>query len=223
MSNRIDKQLQMIHHENDLLGVDASEKDKIAYYIEQNKKYRFSFHCPAALTWWGWEAWKRELKKECPIRYFFKYGPIHTARIRVQARLSRLRWNILHRVVPKHQYHIIRPRTLTPGFHDHDERILHACMGEIRQFVDNSGPIVSWDDHDPGNLLILHEMLDICDWWVRVYPTREQEWERAFEEQHGAERGADYFDALFEQEKKWKDEEDQMLSRLIKIRRYLWS
>ena len=42
---------------------------------------------------------------------------------------------LMYRLIPKHQYHIVRTG-LKPGYYDHDTLILHACFAELGRYIE---------------------------------------------------------------------------------------
>ena len=219
----------------------ATEEERVAYYIEETRKHKWKIVSPVALSWEGWDIWKAELRKEFPIRNFiqikiprafrkvFKYG--------INKRFHDLKWKFIHRYVPRHQYNVLRPASLKPGYHDPCERILHACMEELREYFEKGAPDISWDS-DEHHAHVYSEMKEIYDWWVNTYLNHEErldkeypfpkdvpigrilghkhdddpaviEWRRIADIHHKAE------DQLLAQE-------EEMLIRLMKIRRSLW-
>ncbi len=154
--------------------------------------------------------------------------------------LKDLFWYFQCRFVRKHQHHIIRTK-LKPGWHDTDERILHACMSLLVEFVEKESS-EKLNDSDEYKT-----MMEIYDWWVEernndlinleyLYaqlPSREKIiasrdnnntnktiiymfGERTPEEQ-------EVIDQIHKLEQKIEDDENKMLMRLMSIRTWLWT
>lgn len=51
-------------------------------------------------------------------------------------KLPRWCWKLIHRFHPKHQYHVLKPRSLEPGYHDPCERIFHAAFDDLSVFAE---------------------------------------------------------------------------------------
>ena len=45
-------------------------------------------------------------------------------------------WWFLYRFVPRHRYHVLKPRTLKPGYHWQGRRIFHAAFEELVSYVE---------------------------------------------------------------------------------------
>ena len=63
-------------------------------------------------------------------------------RTRPIRRVSDVWWWLLHRVHPRHRYHVMRTG-LTPGYYDPATRIVCGVLAEITHFVD-SDPCIDW-------------------------------------------------------------------------------
>lgn len=95
------------------------------------------YKLPYALQSHEWDELYERLAKEFPIQFFFRHTlPIAFGK-HVTWPLSRIKWKIIHRFHPKHRYHVIKPRTLEPGYHDPDERLMHAMFHEVCEFAEN--------------------------------------------------------------------------------------
>lgn len=219
-----------------------TEEERVAHYIELTREHRWKIVSPPALTFTGWDLWKTGLRKEFPVREFFfvrlpkafnrvfKYG--------ISRRLHDLKWKFIHRYVPRHQYNVLRPSTLKPGYYDPTDRILHACMEELRVFFEKGAPDISWDS-SPSHQAAYDEMKIIYDWWVNEYPKQDdilderypitgvtRDLGRFLDTEDGVDTEVDNWreNARLRhiQEDEWNAIEDQMLQRLMKIRRHLW-
>ena len=106
------------------------------------------------------------------------------------------------------RYHIVDCRSkangYTFGWVDTDRRILHACFNLLKEYVEKEKPFEvidwDWDEHykEVGN-----EIKALYNWWTVERPKDVKT--------HGY--AADELDAA----------DDEMLSRLMKIRGYLWT
>jgi hypothetical protein len=78
----------------------------------------------------GWHEWERDLLKKYPIR--FRLFHVWPEDIDIFFSIWHRRlikdpiWALKYRFVKKHQYHVIRPSTLKPNYHDYNTRILHT-------------------------------------------------------------------------------------------------
>lgn len=144
-------------------------------------------------------------------------------------------WNVLHTFVPKHQYHIIRT-SLEPNYYDPDTRILYATMDMVKEFVDITQHTIEWEDNE-HHAAVWKELQIVYGWWTDKYPTREEELpdfpdvdnvkilgEHSEEHKDDADviewrRVADLHHKI---EEEWDREEEEMLIRVMKLRKYLW-
>ena len=219
-----------------------TEEERVAYYIEQTRNARpWKLVSPVALSWTGWDMWKRELRKNFPVRHFI-YRTLPDLRRKtigkVGHKLDRLKWAFIHRYVPRHQYNVLRPSTLKPGYYDPTDRILHACMEELREFFEKGAPDIGWDA-TPEHQAAYDEMKIIYNWWVNEYPKQDDILDERYpitgvlkdigkflDSEDGTDSEVDNWRENSRkrhiQEEEWNAIEDQMLERLMKIRRHLW-
>jgi len=58
-----------------------------------------------------------------------------------------MKWWVLHRIIPRYQYHIIRT-TLKPGYYDPDRRIQSAFFDLTQEFLDRTENIIIWKSEE---------------------------------------------------------------------------
>lgn len=219
-----------------------TDQETIYYFLDLTSEYRFKIVTPFALSADGWEDWKIQLAAKFPIRTFIqetipqKWKDI--AGYKIKHTWRDLYWGFKHRYIKRHQYNVLRPKTLEPGYYDPDIRILHACMEDLREFYDRGATQVDWDSNEYHNQ-VYKEMTAIYTWWTKEYPTREQEWEKAnpypqnipwkrlfSNGKHDNDADVIEYRRVAELhrkiEEKWAQDEEDMLIRLVKIRRSLW-
>lgn len=78
-------------------------------------------------------------------------------------------WWLKHRVVPEHQYHVVRT-DLTPGFHDTDTVLLHAAMAVLDRYIVGC-----------GGALNVQDVIELARQEVREHAA--QDWAAALERQ----------------------------------------
>lgn len=213
--------------------------------IERCREHRFRICRPPALTWHGWRRWDARVAAEFPVRdwYFNKFLHFFDVKwSRFTYRLGRIKWAVYHRYLPKYQYHVLRPSTLEPGYHDPCDRILHAAMEDLRQFYELGVQDIVWDADD-DHQAAYEEIKAIYNWWVNVYPHREENMDAElpvpecpdhipdgfgwmfnedFENDPTVQEWKRISDLRYQREMDWIKEEEEMLIRLIKIRTMLW-
>jgi hypothetical protein len=136
-------------------------------------------------------------------------------------------------------------RTLGPGWHDKDEAMLHAAFQLLTDFVQQEFPDkhIDWS-HDVVHRRAWKEIRDLYAWWTKKRPRRRSPLDDRkiakppvrFENVAGTKlrrvltpdkkKYAGYFHALTEHahlEKKWHNEDQRNLHRLINIRKFLWT
>lgn len=156
--------------------------------------------------------------------------------MRLFDRVSDAKWWLLHRFHPGHRYNVIRTG-LKPGYYDVDELMLHGCMELLRRYVENErGGLASLkkiaaDNREEGEDFLAgaekeEEAAAIYEWWTARRPEDEAALHdhimaRFDAAKYGPDRMPGKRCGEFEQE--LSDREDEMLARLVKIRRSLWT
>lgn len=205
----------------------------------------FNLNKPAAETVDGWADWEAKAKAEKPFVYFIRESLPLIIKSHTVWPLDRLYWKVMHRFHPKYRYHVVKPKTLTPNYYDPLTLILHTNMEILREFVEhqeNHG-YVCWDCDEEHNVA-WKEMVAIRDWWVYDFPLADtmtvdgkplpeypeipEEWgfmgilsDRRREDPISIEYSR-VNRIHFDNESDWVKKENEMLTRLIKIRTYMW-
>lgn len=202
---------------------------------------RFDWKPPTALKWGEWDDWRDNMKKRFPVRYFF-YETIPDAwdavwKYGIYKFFHNLKWKILHRFHPKHQYHIIRTR-LEPGYYDPDTQIMEGVFALLCDYVENNTEwgVINWEG-DEAHAAAWKEMNELAEWFKEVYPNREEELQKErpepgigmkklmddkYKEDPDVVAYKKYLDLLIESEKVWAKEDEEMLIRAIKVRPFMW-
>lgn len=162
------------------------------------------------------------------------------------------KWAMLHRFHPKHRYHVLKPRTLKPGYIDPCEMLLHAPFDLFAEFFEHTtGPNghTLWDytniepDESCGrtqdeidyrqNLWLT--MNELYNWWMerpnRVeeeLPDLPEEWgfmaifDDDYRDEPIVKEWRVVSDRRTAQDEAWEKEDQDMLHKLIDIRKHLW-
>lgn len=201
---------------------------------------------PFAASSEKWDEWEQKFKNEAPVRYFlFEELPNRFGIL--QRKISDIRYAIRHRTIDK--YHIIKINSLKPGYYDSDTRMLHGMFSLLEDYVeielavlnewaekqDEENPPVkkSAREHGISHLdweMDLEEELqaksakeikELYLWWKDVRPNRLDPWD-IIKEMKDKEDESKYvhFEEL---EQEQYDEDTEMLIRLVKIRKALWT
>jgi hypothetical protein len=124
-----------------------------------------------------------------------------------------------YRFHPKYwQYWLIKPKTLGIGYYDPDTLMLHSCMHLLVEFfeyqLDRSH--VEWF-HDDDHAHAFKEMKAIYEWWTieRVELERKIDNDYSDESKYSYDE-THYFSNILHHR------EQEMLHRLINIRRFMW-
>lgn len=205
-------------------------------------KHRFSkIPVPASLQWSDWKKWRKDMKSKYPIRYFFQetlpqyfHGKVYNIR-------HGYYWPFIHRFHPKYRYHIIKT-DLKPGYYDPDTRIAHAIFSVFSEFMKYNieNKVVNWEGDD------LHanfwtEANEIYDWLKNVRQFREEKFEKEHpfpkipenidifeihDKKHRdkpfAKEVEKYSQLETEEKNKWEQDDEEMMIRIIQIRKFLW-
>ena len=153
----------------------------------------------------------------------------------------------MHRFVKKHQYNIIQPRTLVPGYYNTETRLIHSMFELVVSFVDDGFDNVDWynkewNDNYPTDKKkpceIAEEIKELYNWWVEVYPNRKLP-AAPKEPEHNCDNFMmifshkykdDPYRKLFSQwsaevtsiEESWASEDTEMMIKVIELRRDMW-
>lgn len=191
-----------------------------------------------------WEDWEELMKKEYPIRYFLAETlPVIFSRI-LRYLKNIVYWIACH-TLPSFKYHYLDLRQpgnkeygIDPykyGWIDSDSQILYAIFNIFNSFMKKEGPYwycPSEEDVQKEPYLldqrnIWLEAKAIHYWWNVERLRQHKKCEDELLLWHEARKKGDVTkissSTLFKLEKERDDKEDEMLVRLLKIRRYLWT
>jgi hypothetical protein len=206
---------------------------------------------PLALTLEGWDEWKINASKKHPIRFYIAEELLDEVQdfLNFPRDLYRAaRIYIRNRYIDKIHY---LKTGLTPGqYYDLDHRIMHALFNELVIFVEIEATLdhLEWssrlthgedDGVSPEDELYgkptRHakeslEIIELYNWWKkrdeRKDPMVESGWDnycdKPKEERTEKEKNIS-LEKLIEIEEKYEKEDEEMLIRLIKIRKSLWT
>ena len=136
-------------------------------------------------------------------------------------------------------------RTLSAGWHDKDEVLLHAVFQLLADFVEQESPHkhIDWS-HDAVHRRAWKEIRDLYRWWMIKRPSKRTLLDDKkiaqpplrFEKVAGTKflrlatpdkrKYAAYYRALRQHarlEQKWQSEDQRNLHRLVNIRQFLWT
>lgn len=182
-------------------------------------------------TVYTWEDWERDAKALYPIRYFLSKTLPFWFKVQIIFPLDHYWWWLKYHTT--HRYHIVdlRQHDYKYGWLEFDQRILFACFNLLTKFMQNSDiyrPSDS-DIKDCPNLKRQQEVYDeaikLWRYWRDQYPNDqddlEKEWKNMIKCQD-KELRKELSRQFYSKEDELKCKEDEMLNRLIAIRRELW-
>jgi len=139
-----------------------------------------------------------------------------------------------------YRHHLINTKLKIGQWYDIDIRLLYGMMSLLEDFIEKETPfdIVEYDN-DEYSRYLKNEMLEIYNWW-KDYKHRQNEIDQAldnwYKNMYGNEKelwnrinisstisDKRRFDLIQQLEDKLYKEETEMLIRLIKIRKGLWT
>jgi hypothetical protein len=190
-----------------------------------------------------WQDWHRTVKEMHPVKYWFaetfsdfiKYKlwyPIWVPMDRAYY------WFVSH-VIPSRRYHMLDLRQENGyryGWQDVPEKMLYAMFNLLGEYLNKENPMKWYDSEESYNdpaikeqIALINEAKEIYHWWT---VGREEEalkideltslWCRAKENTDKIGREL-YWKELAELKKNRDAKEDEMVLRLMKIRRSLWT
>lgn len=131
-----------------------------------------------------------------------------------------------------HPHNVIKISTLPPTWVDRDEAMLHACFQILKDFIEVEEPFKIIDfDYDERHRHFASELRALYGWWINVRPNRvlpdfDFDENLEFEEMMSLMPQPPYREISNERHKledEWHQEDNQMLSRLIACREFLWT
>ncbi len=190
---------------------------------------------------WTWEDYHKEMKAKYPVRYFIMETFVHWFVVHVTMPLRELRWYVRDTLIRRTHMLDLRQVSWVEGCDDYSggyidplSEILYACMNSLNRFItETNAPqhlewlesqLVATHADDPGrgtledNCALYREAIAIYKWWN---VDRKSDFIRM-------SNSDDYTspEATKATLTRWDDfeaKEDEMLTRLMKIRRGLWN
>jgi hypothetical protein len=115
------------------------------------------------------------------------------------------------------RYHVVKCRTLEPGYYDQDFRMLHACFELLTDYLEEEVRVWSYLSGRKASKKTLDQ--DIKAWkeaWLedKDAPEQQKEWVKNLTELY------EWWTTKYEAAT--YEEETEMLQRLVALRQYLW-
>lgn len=174
-------------------------------------------------------------KKHHPIRFLFQ-NSIPDIFNGVVYAVKEMYWWCIHRVHPKHRYHVVRT-ALSPGYHDIPELMLYATFSLLVRYVEDEKCFdnIVWDNDDIHSC-VASELEDLYHWWIIEYPKREgiesalyaQLDDSGFmatdpEKREVSDNNRIIYDKLNKLEVYWKEQDIYNIKRLVSIKDFMWT
>lgn len=121
---------------------------------------------------------------------------------------NKLYWYVMHRVWPPYRFNVVRLTSLEPGYHDPDVRMLHACFDLFAAWFHYNvfeAELMSHETIDEGQPGLYNEMMELYKWWTVTKPEHDNR-----------------DDVTFVDDMNFDKTEQEMLLRLITIRKHIW-
>ena len=131
------------------------------------------------------------------------------------------------------KYNVIKIQSLGPKWHDRDTVLLHAAFQILVDFVEGEKPfaIINWTS-DKEHKRARREIAKLYCWWKRIRPARQEaEFNGEIPGRFGNPNASakdcaawkKYCAESYRLENIWEDEDNRMLCRLVRIRKWLWT
>jgi len=205
--------------------------------FEQPQHWYNKIPRPSSGTSREWKQWEKEMKSKYPVRFFLQDTLPDFFSSQVYILRHQYIWPLIHTLHPKYRYHIVNTG-LKPGYYDADILILHSVFNILSEFVErNTDGHIDWQS-DEQHREIWDELVALDNWWKNIRPHREEGFEKEhkypdlddlldiFEEDRREDPDVIEFNRIaklhHKAEEEWHNEDEEMLIRVIKVRRMLW-
>ena len=156
---------------------------------------------------------------------------------KLKSALNNLIWQIRYRLDPRHRYHVINLRDqwgrrngMDYGWEEVDTRMMHACFRLLVDYVEKQKPfdILSFDEDDSTRSL-KKDILDLYGWWTvtraKEHAKLAEAWDKVppYDFGQGSWKPRPEAKEALALQKELDDKDDEMLMKLVTIRRSLWT
>lgn len=188
----------------------------------------------------GWGEWRTKIKKAHPIQFFFRES-VPDFFHGIIFRLRMIKWWVLHRTT--HRYHVIKPRSLEPGYHDPDTRIRAAAFDIMSEHAEISlmgdgikgtkwteEDLEHYPEDDGQRQMVLDQIeyeskiIELRNWWVEYRPRRENTRDDMLMDiDFDADDKDEKLQKLWKFEEGCSIEDEQKFIELVKLVPHMWS
>lgn len=197
-----------------------------------------------------WEDWHETVKQMHPVKYFIVETAADYLRrkcLRLLHPFKEFHYWLVSHLIPSRRYHMLDLRQPgdqdTPdyyryGWRDTDSRMLFALFNLLNEFVEGEMPdyYCPTEEEVEKDPSLIHqrnfvfEVKAIHHWWnvtrkqdLKAHDNLVSQWSQARKEDGRSEKAAKLFRIIGAVEKDNEDKVDEMIARLMKIRRSLWT
>ena len=189
---------------------------------------------PIALSAEEWEDWTNNAKSAFPVRYWLR--DVTNWIEWLPRRADRIWWQLRHRTTDR--FHVVK-LDIEPGYYDCDERILQSVFHLFNEFMEQQEDgHVDWESDYHSEEW--SEMNEIWEWWKQregreerfdeenPHPELPEKWgflsvcNSRYEDEAVMKQWKEVSELYRHQEATWDQEDEDMLIRIMKIRRRLW-
>ena len=191
-----------------------------------------------------WEDWEEKMRKEYPVRYFLAETLPFWFSIKIKRKVKDAIYFVTSHIVPSRRYHMLDLRqpkkkgkySYRWGWIDSDSRMLYAMFNILNTFVKEEFPNMYCPSEEEvrANPYMMSQRLHYLEikaihyWWnvererqLAAHSKLLKEWSDA-KHAHSANEHQ-LWDDLQKLETANDEKEDEMIGRLMKIRRSLWT
>lgn len=186
-----------------------------------------------------WEAWREDMERNYPIRYFILDRLPHYFVVYVKMPIDDFVYKIKSHTIKKQHLIDIRNYEYDYGYCDPDYQILYANFAilskyvkenKIAEYLESSKKAIEKAKNSED--VEFHQrwadkyqiMLDLNHWWVSTRPYKQKQIQEALMLASKInERGIEKYKTLHELENNLLQEENEMLKKLIDIRSAMWN
>lgn len=133
--------------------------------------------------------------------------------------LDRSYWWVMHRTFKR--FDRIYIKSLSPGYHDKDDMMLHGCFQLLVDWVEREKGIEWWDPDGLDQKDAVAQLKRLYEWWKTLRP------QRYIEPPTSAlltsDGTASEVDNTVYIENVWEKEDQEQLERLVRLRTHLWT
>lgn len=191
-----------------------------------------------------WQDWHAHVKAHYPIKYFLVESLPTFLRRKVwwpiKHPAERLRYWLVSHLIPSRRYHMLDLRQeggYRYGWRDVPEKMLYAMFNLLGEYLEE-GPndLTQWytreqieaDEGYKAQQDAIDEARAIHHWWTVEKPAAEKAREVMLSLWHSSKkakgpRTQEYWDKMRTMEEEQEAKTDEMIARLMKIRRTLWT